>query len=212
MSVINLSHRLTSSVEQFEQHKRLDGSLIYVDHEIEPGDGDASLDLTVGEAWFRGSDSAYFKIEEDGLPLKPGQSCVVETNEEIGVPANAFGLVTGKGKYIFLGVLLSPGKMDPGFRQKLKIGLYNAGQKTVKFKRGEPFCTVCFLELEPSVDKLRSKGDLHPEARPVLRRFPTKQKLGVFLKEWAFLLSNLIALASLVIAAIVAWNRVASNK
>src|ERR1700704_5408851 len=120
MSVINLRHRLTSSLEEFEQHKRLDESLIYVDHNIQPGDGDASLDLTVGEAWFRGSDSGRFEIEEDGLALTPGQSCVVETNEEIGVPANAFGLVTGKGRYIFKGVLLSPGKMDPGFCEKLK--------------------------------------------------------------------------------------------
>lgn len=197
MSLINLRHRLTTDVNEFDRYSRSSDSLIYVDHEIQPGDGDASLDLTVGEVWFHGVDE--FEIEGDELPLKPGQSCVIQTNELIGLPANAFGLVTGKGKYIFQGVLTSPGKMDPGFRQKLKIGLYNAGGKTARFKRNEPFCTVCFFELEPSFDKVRTKSDLRP--RPRGRRFPTKEKIvAVLRKDWGLILSILIALMSLAVS------------
>jgi deoxycytidine triphosphate deaminase len=198
MSVINLRHRVTYSLDEFEQRKRSENSLIYVDRDIALGDGDASLDLTVGAAWVRETDNVRFTIEQDGLALKPGQSYVVETRERIGVPADAFGLVTGKGKYIFQGVLVSPGKMDPGFCEILKIGLYNAGHSTVAIKKNEPFCTVCFLELEPSFDRVRSKGDLRPEARAAPRRFPTREKIGAFVKrDWGWIASILIAVMSL---------------
>jgi deoxycytidine triphosphate deaminase len=199
MSLINLCHRLTRDPGEFDRCSRSSDSFIFVDREIEPGDGDASLDLTVGEAWFHGGDNVEYRIQDDGLSLKPGDSCVVETNERIGVPANAFGLVTGKGKYIFQGVLVSPGKMDPGFFQRLRIGLYNGGRKTAQLKKGEPFCTVCFLELDPSFDRVRRKGDLRPY--PLVEKFPITETLKAFVKkDWGWILSILISIVSLAIA------------
>ncbi len=135
MSLINLRHRLTRDLREFDRYSRSSDSLIYVDREIEPGDGDASLDLTVGEAWFHGGDNTEYRIQGDGLSLKPDQSCVVETNEQIGVPANAFGLVTGKGKFIFQGVLVSPCKIDPGFFQSSGLA-YTTAVARLRSSRG----------------------------------------------------------------------------
>jgi deoxycytidine triphosphate deaminase len=201
MSVINLRHRLTTDLQEFERHKKSSDSLIYVDRPIEPGDGAASLDLTVGEGEFHGRTNAYYRIGDDGVSLKPGESCVVETAETISVPPNAFGLVTGIGKYIFWGVLVSSGKMDPGFYGQLRIGLYNGGDEAAQFRKGEPFCTVCFLDSDSSLDAARKKPDLRPPR--LLPKLPFAERLRIFaLREWGWILSVSIALASLIVAII----------
>lgn len=87
-----------------------------------------------------------YTLDENGIKVKPGKSVVVYTKEHIRTPFNVFGLVTGKGKYIYQGCMVASGKIDPGFDGHLKICFYNGGKRSVILKPNEPFCTVFFID------------------------------------------------------------------
>ncbi len=199
MSLIDLSRRVTQRFEDYERYSKSSDSLILVDGPVLLDDGPASLELTIGDGWFHCSDNRLYAIPNDGLQLKPKDSIVVETVQVIGVPLNICGLVTGKGKFIFQGIFISSGKIDPGFCAKLRVGLYNGGDEIVILKKGDPFCYCCFFAMETNLDVSRRKGDLSP--KKFLPELPKGTKVKNFLKaNWAWLLTTLIAIISLIIS------------
>ncbi len=199
MSVIDLTRRLTHSYEDYTRCTKSSDSLVFVDTEVRLDDAPASFDFTVGDGWFNCTDNRYYAIPEDGLSLRPRESVVIETRQVVGVPLNAFGLVTGKGKFIFQGVLVSSGKIDPGFCDKLRIGLYNGGHEVVTIRKGEAFCTCCFFELESSFEVARRKSNISPSS--IHPAVPFHIRATSFLKKhWGTVITLLIALASLIIS------------
>jgi deoxycytidine triphosphate deaminase len=146
MSILDLTARLTDDESRFGEFKRSSDSLILIRPRATP-DG-SSVDLSVGDCWFDCEKERDYRISDEGLELRPGGFAVIESQEEVALPHNVFGLLTGKGVHIFRGIMISPGKIDPTFRDRLRIGVFNAGRATVTFKRGEALCSCCFLSLE----------------------------------------------------------------
>jgi dUTPase len=199
MSIIDLSRRLTDNYEEYARHTKSTDSLVYVDPIVRLEDGPSSFDLTVGDGWFNCSDSRYYAIPNEGVTLRPRDSIVIETRQAVGVPLTAFGLVTGKGKFIFRGVLVSSGKIDPGFCDKLRIGLYNGGHEEVVIKKDEPFCTCCFFEVESSFSVVRRRSSIGPSM--ILPALPVRVRATAFFKKnWGMLFTLLIAFISLIIS------------
>jgi hypothetical protein len=153
MSVVDLGSRLAGNWEKFHRYQRSSDSLIYIEGPIVLGnDGPAALNLSIGGSWFNERDGSAYLISKDGLLVRPHQAVVIETQQRMALPLNVFGLVTGKGKFIFQALFISPGKIDPGFNGRLKIGVFNGGTKAVLLKQGEPFCFACFFEMESGLE------------------------------------------------------------
>lgn len=149
MSVVDLSRRVTTDWDTFNRYKFSPDSFAFVDGTVcLPDDSKVALDLAVGEAWYDARRETFIAIPSDGLKIAARSAVVVETGQKITVPFNMFGIVTGKGKYIFQSVIISPGKIDPGFNDHLRIGVYNASDRSLLLKSGDLFCSCCFLSLE----------------------------------------------------------------
>src|SRR4051794_28508171 len=115
MSVIDLSRRITESREDFERYKRSFESLIFVSCPVQLDESHVSFDLSVGDNWYDHRSKRLFSIDDNGLHVPPKSSVVIITQQRVALPTNVFGLVMGKGKYIYREAIVSPGKIDPGF-------------------------------------------------------------------------------------------------
>jgi deoxycytidine triphosphate deaminase len=152
MAVIDLSTRLTNDWNQYQNNKRSSDSYIYISPlSYKLDDGPASVDLSVGDKWFVQNNNVAYTITEEGVTLNPFQSILIETQEQISLPYNVFGLVTGKGLQIFQGTFVSTGKINPAYNAKLKIGIYNGSNKRITLQSGAPLCTCVFFEMESSL-------------------------------------------------------------
>jgi deoxycytidine triphosphate deaminase len=151
MLVIDLKHRTTSDWNSFDQNKKSSDSLIFIDSKNVKDDGACCLDFTVGDRWFNQTNSQWYTIPEDGFILKSNESITIETSERLAVPLNIFGVVTGVGRNIYKGAMVSTGKIDPGFNGKLRIGFYNSQRKKIVIKKGQVLCACFFIQSETSI-------------------------------------------------------------
>lgn len=134
MSVIDLKRRSTSDWEEMHKHLQSTDSTVFIAPLIYRKVGPVSMDIEVGDAYIIPGSNETFEIPKDGVQVKPRQSIVVYTRQRFKLSYNVFGVVTGKGKYIFKGCFLSTGKIDPGFEGCLKIGFFNGGCSSIKLK------------------------------------------------------------------------------
>ena len=145
MAVVDLLNRCSDNNAVCEKSKLSPESLIYISPKpVSELLSPISCDLTIGAECYRPNVGKKYML--DGIKVKPGESVVVYTKEHIRTPFNVFGLVTGKGKYIYQGCMVASGKIDPGFDGHLKICFYNGGKRSVILKPNEPFCTVFFID------------------------------------------------------------------
>ncbi len=149
MALISLNSRITDSWEERCKHLKSPESLIYVkDRAQEDIVNPASMEIAVGDVYILPGDNKQYRIADEGLTIKPKKSVVIYSQQKIALPYNAFGIVTGKGNYIFQGCFISTGKIDPGFDGYLKIGFYNGGNKKVTLMRGKGFASVYFINTD----------------------------------------------------------------
>lgn len=168
MSVLDLQRRVTKDWEQFNANKRSPDSFVHIEGSVVlPQDCKVALDLSVGNCWYDHQRKSFWEIPKDGLKITARSSVVIETSQKFTMPYNVFGLVTGKGRLIYQEVIISPGKIDPGFAGRLRIGLYNASEQAITLKRGDLFCSCCFFNLESDV-----VVPIHPEMQPPIRVAP----------------------------------------
>ncbi|HEX4808660.1 MAG TPA: hypothetical protein VH325_07015 [Bryobacteraceae bacterium] len=136
MGVLDLSVRMTDSWDSYHKYASSSDSLVFISPLPQLTDGPSSVDLMVGERCYKQNEDRYFLIGE-GVTLGARQSLLVDTAEKVATPYNVFGLVTGKGSQIFKGTFISTGKINPGFNNKLKIGIYNGSNNPFIIRRGE---------------------------------------------------------------------------
>jgi deoxycytidine triphosphate deaminase len=152
MSVIDLYNRNTNDWEFYQKHKSSSDSSIYISTSaFQLDDGQVSLILSVGDKWFMDETETCYKIADEGISVNPFETVIIETNEKIGLPYNVFGLVTGKGLKIFKGIFVSAGKINPGFCNKLRIGIYNGSKSKRILKTGDLLCSCVFFEMESTL-------------------------------------------------------------
>lgn len=200
MSVVDLQNRLTLNWNDFCNYLKSSDSYIYIDgNKILPSDGPASLDMSVGDRWFNCRDGIFYDIDEKDLHIEPHQSVIIETEQRIALPFNVFGLVTGKGKFIYKGMFTSTGKIDPGFNSKLLIGFYNGSMKPVALKKGDVFCSCCFFQMESSLDiPLRPHSDLF-EGKILQPPILTRAK-NWWSNNWKYMTPIIVSLLSAIVS------------
>ena len=146
MALINLNKRVTDDWSVRCDNLESPDSFIYIkDRANENVANPASMEIEVGDVYILPGNSKQYKIPEKGLSINPKQSVVIYSKQKISLPYNAFGLVTGKGSYIFQGCFISSGKIDPGFDGFLRVGFYNGSNKKIILEKGAVFGSVFFI-------------------------------------------------------------------
>lgn len=196
MSIVDLNIRLTSNWNTFTLYSTSSDSLIFLEGEkLLPNDSLVSLDLCVGQRWWDHKSGTFYSIPEDGLSIRSHSSAVIEVAQKLAVPSNVFGFVTGKGRFIYRGVLISPGKIDPGFNGRLRIGVYNTGSDSLLLRRGMPFCSCCFVSTETTVQVL-PPTDSQPHS--LAYRMPIVERcMRIWKQNWKIFLPIIISVVSL---------------
>ena len=161
MALINLNKRVTDKWEVRCDNLESPDSFIYIkDRANEKVANPASMEIEVGDVYILPRNGQQYKIPEEGLSIDPKQSVVIYSRQKISLPYNAFGLITGKGNYIFQGCFISSGKIDPGFDGFLKIGFYNGSNKKILLKKGIGFASVFFINTDLVAVKWRNTDQL----------------------------------------------------
>ena len=193
MSLLDPRSRITSDVDRFHRERRSSSSKVYVNPDPKVVDI-ASIDLSVGEQYFESSLSEKRPLQDDRVVLGAGRSIVLYTQEEVRLPLNVFGVVSGKGSWIYHGIFISSGKIDPGFSGRLRIGLHNASAQPVILEKGELICSCYFVDLITHLNDFSTPQPLEP-FRP--KRPNRLQKATSFLlREWKWFAGILIAAVS----------------
>lgn len=148
MSVVDLRTRYTSDWDLFCKNISSSESFLFVDNLKKADFYDVSLDISVGNKCMYTNHDKVFKIPKEGLKLRARQSIIIYAKNKIAVPLNMYGVVTGTGSRIFSNCFVSTGKIDPGFKGYLRIGLYNGSNRSIKIKEGEPLACIFFMSIE----------------------------------------------------------------
>lgn len=183
MAIVDLKSRLSSDRDLCEASKMSSESFIYTDTEVNVIEGNPmSIDLHVGDICIFPGDSRTYKIDKRGVKVKPRQSVVLYSKEKFVIPLNVFGIVTGKGTYIFQGCIVASGKIDPGYRGNLKVCFFNGGRSTVTIKPNDVFCTVFFMDGDCTLSS--PLADYQENPNPILSTIRWWQKI------WLNIVSN----------------------
>jgi dCTP deaminase len=180
------SNRLGVSVT-YEGYPRDLGISPFEYHQIQP----ASIDLTLANEWrmypspevrtFRRYEPLHFlddpidmdhagdvetiKIIADEYSLQPHELILCSTLEYVDIPHDIQAQVHGKSSLGRLGLLvhITAGFIDPGFKGKITLEMYNLNNKPIILRAGKPICQLgmtrlsCPAEFPYGHPKLNSK-------------------------------------------------------
>jgi deoxycytidine triphosphate deaminase len=118
----------------------------------------SSLDLTVGKIFIPPASPAAATdpepVGETGYQLMPGTTVVVESFEEITLPANIAGFGFPPSKLARNSILMTnPGHVDPGYSGTLNFTLINMGREPLSLKIREKIVTLLLIEMSQRVTK-----------------------------------------------------------
>lgn len=197
MGVIDLSKRVSHEWEEMHKKMQDQDSLVYIDPKPE-GNNCTSIDLEVGSAYILPGSNQTYEIPVKGIEIKPRKAVVIYTKQRLKLPYNVFGVVTGKGSYIFRGCFLSTGKIDPAFDGHLKIGFLNESNSSIILKPGDNFATAFFLSTESTLNAPLKEYQIELAPAPTVLKW--YKKVLYWLKDnWISVLTIMIAALSMII-------------
>lgn len=133
------------------------------DSQVQP----ASVDLTLDNEWLVYPPAPWIpspayvidmdhakeveteKIVGDSYELQPGELILCSTAEYVEIPADIVARVEGKSSLGRLGLLIhaTAGFIDPGFKGKITLEMYNLNRKPIVLRAGKPICQLSMLRL-----------------------------------------------------------------
>jgi deoxycytidine triphosphate deaminase len=122
-----------------------------------------SVDLAVGDL-FQKSGSVEWRSIKEKITINPGHCVLIQTKENISMPNNVFGLLATKGNIGAKGLIIANTKLDPLFRGKLNIPVYNVSNKKIELKQDQKYCSISFWVTKHAVTgtKTRSAVKIQP--------------------------------------------------
>ncbi len=110
-------------------------------------EGNASYDLRVGSQYRDHRDDLAIGLSENAeFKIRAGTAVIIQTLEEVQFPNNVFGLILAKVSILQKGLTNTATKIDPGFRGKLLITVFNLGRVDVSLKYGDKFCSLQLVQ------------------------------------------------------------------
>ena len=140
------------------------GNLVFspiTDHSIQP----ASIDCRLGnhylvveqnkmESITLDSEIQYREIEGDSITIPPHTFLLATTEEYIELPNDLTAFVEGRSSIGRIGLFIqNAGWVDPGFKGKITLELYNANSLPIKLERGRRICQLVFCKMACPADK-----------------------------------------------------------
>lgn len=91
-----------------------------------------------------------YKIGRAPFVIHPRETAFVESLEEIHLSKKIMGILHPKAKLPLMGVSIHTGggKIDPGFKGKLIIGISNIGGIPVRIRKGMKIAQISFFRVE----------------------------------------------------------------
>src|SRR2546425_7781899 len=119
-----------------------------------PYDGErithSAYELGVGsEAFITSNPSDTTRLDSGvKIVIPPGQFGLIVTRETVQVPTDAIAFISIRARIKFQGLVNVSGfHVDPGYRGKLKFGVYNAGSRAIVLDQDQPIFMIWFADL-----------------------------------------------------------------
>jgi len=106
-------------------------------------------DVRVGQQYASSIDGELYELKpDDQVIIKPGDTVLITTLEDIGMPQNrtVSAFITSKVSKVSKGLSHISTNIDPDWKGQLLITLHNPSRNIVSLKYGEAFCTINFIE------------------------------------------------------------------
>jgi hypothetical protein len=124
------------------------------------------LDLHIcGDSYQNCENSVPHEFVEDTqnkeryLLLRPHRGVRLFTHEHVGVDRNHTAIVVNAASQAKHGLIVAPGKVDPGFRpNRLVLVVYNQSNRTIRLRSGAKVACIAFAHLQEPAKPTDSQG------------------------------------------------------
>jgi len=102
------------------------------------------------------------KIIANKYALQPHQLILCSTLEYVDIPHNIQAQVHGKSSLGRLGLIVhvTAGFIDPGFKGKITLEMYNLNNRPIILRAGKPICQISMTKLSSPAEKPYGHPDL----------------------------------------------------
>jgi deoxycytidine triphosphate deaminase len=76
---------------------------------------------------------------DEEITIYPGETFIAKTEEVLNLPLDVFAIGSPKMSLLARGLWTHGGKTDPGYKNPLVLGFFNAGNQPISVKRSEKF-------------------------------------------------------------------------
>ncbi len=99
------------------------------------------------------SEIKYREIESDTITIPPHTFLLATTQEYIELPDNLTSFVEGRSSIGRIGLFIqNAGWVDPGFKGRITLELYNASSLPIKLEAGQRICQLVFCKMDQKAD------------------------------------------------------------
>lgn len=95
------------------------------------------------------SEIKYREITSESITIPPHTFLLATTQEYIEVPDDLTAFVEGRSSIGRIGLFIqNAGWVDPGFKGRITLELYNAGSLPIRLKAGKRICQLVFCKMD----------------------------------------------------------------
>ena len=95
----------------------------------------------------------YREIQSDAITIPPHSFLLATTHEYVELPDNITAFVEGRSSIGRIGLFIqNAGWVDPGFKGKLTLELYNANSLPIKLRSGRRMCQLVFCRMDQTAE------------------------------------------------------------
>lgn len=112
-------------------------------------------------------------ISDGGLEVQPQGFLLATTHEEVALPTFLAARVEGKSSLgrIGLGIHVTAGFIDPGFRGQVTLEIYNFSPWRLRLHAGMPIGQICFMTCTPPARDYSVTGHYQGQQGPTESRY-----------------------------------------
>jgi len=130
------------------------------------------------------SEIKYREITSETITIPPHTFLLATTQEYVEVPNNLTAFVEGRSSIGRIGLFIqNAGWVDPGFKGRITLELYNAGSLPIKLQAGKRICQLVFCKMDRQAQN-PYKGKYQGQKMTVGSRvFQDKDRLHLGIEE-----------------------------
>jgi dCTP deaminase len=99
------------------------------------------------------SDIHYREIEGDSITIPPHSFLLATTQEYVELPNDVTAFVEGRSSIGRIGLFIqNAGWVDPGFKGRITLELYNANSLPIKLQAGRRVCQLVFCKMDQAAE------------------------------------------------------------